>query len=138
LLDHWLSEQEFADIVEASDAVLLPYREITGSGALLAAWTLGRGVVASDLPYFREVSKPEPDAAQFFPVENSPALAGAILEYTSIPFEVRHRAALRMAERYTWEWCVESLVQLLEDWRTKSNVKDTASPPPPAALGSNA
>ncbi len=39
LVARTLSEQEFADIVGASEAVLLPYRKITGSGTLLAALT---------------------------------------------------------------------------------------------------
>ena len=60
-----ISDQEFSDIVNASEAVLLPYRQITGSGALLAAWTLKRGVIVSDLQYFREIASPEPDAVAY-------------------------------------------------------------------------
>jgi beta-1,4-mannosyltransferase len=117
-ISHKLSEQQFADTVGASEAVLLPYRKITGSGVLLAAWTLGCGVVASDLPYFQEISKPEPDSARFFPVGNSAALAGTILEYLSIPFQTRERAVRRLADRYKWEYCVEPVAQVIDEWRT--------------------
>ena len=61
----FVSDQAYSDIVAAADAVLLPYRKITGSAVLLAAWTLGRGVVASDLPYFREMADGEPESAHF-------------------------------------------------------------------------
>lgn len=118
LIFHRLSEQEFADVMGASDAVLLPYRKITTSGVLLAAWTFGRGVVASDLPYFREMSKLEPNAARFFPVEDSSALADIILEYLSIPFKIRKRAARRLADHYAWERCVEPVSQIINEWRT--------------------
>ena len=57
--------QVVSDLLHAADAVLLPYRRITGSGVLLQALTAGVGVVASDLPYFREVLAPEPDAGVF-------------------------------------------------------------------------
>ena len=61
-----LTEAEFSDAVGASDAVLLPYRAVTGSGVLFAAWTLGAGVIASDLPFFREMLDARPLLGQTF------------------------------------------------------------------------
>ena len=57
-----LNDQEFADLMAASDAAFLPYRNVTGSGVLLTAIGFGRPVIAADLPYFREVLAPEPEA----------------------------------------------------------------------------
>lgn len=57
-----MSDQRFADLVHAADGVLLPYSKIIGSGVLLAALTLGTGVIASDLPYFRSILREEPVA----------------------------------------------------------------------------
>ncbi|MGH7447987.1 MAG: glycosyltransferase, partial [Longimicrobiales bacterium] len=62
-----LSDHEFADLAAASDAQLLPYQKITGSGALLSALGFGRGVIVSDLPYFREILAEEPDAWRVVP-----------------------------------------------------------------------
>ena len=70
-----LSTQEFSDVINASEAVLLPYRKITGSGAFMSAMTLGRGVIASDLPYFREMLDGHAHAVCLFEAGNETALA---------------------------------------------------------------
>ena len=101
VIDRELTDQEFADLTAASDAVLLPYRAITGSGALLAALGLGRGVVTADLPYFREILAGEPDAGMVVSGRDTVTWANALLEYLQRPAAVRSRAALRLAARYS-------------------------------------
>jgi len=113
LIDRRLTDQEFADLTAASDAILLPYRAITGSSALLAALGLGRGVVTSDLPYFQEILADEPDAGVTVPGWNPDAWADGILRYLERPASVRSRAALRVAARYSWDECVKPLVAAL-------------------------
>jgi beta-1,4-mannosyltransferase len=105
-----LSEQEMADLTAASDAVLLPYRKITSSAALLSALGFGRGVIASDLAYFREILAPEPDAGVVVQARDARAWATAITDYLSRPADARRRAALRLADRYSWDRCVEPAV----------------------------
>lgn len=114
-----LSDQEFSDVIGASEAVLLPYRKITGSGSLLAAWTLGRGVIASDLPLFREMLSREPQAGQTFQPDDSRSLAGAIEEYLAIPGRVRSAAAIRAANFYSWDRTVEPLIKVMESWNSR-------------------
>ncbi len=114
LIDRRLTDQEFADLTAASDVILLPYRAITGSSALLAALGLGRGVVASDLPYFHEILAGEPDAGVTVPDWDPDAWADAILDYLERPASVRSGAALRVAARYSWDRCVEPLVAALD------------------------
>jgi glycosyltransferase involved in cell wall biosynthesis len=104
-----LADQEFADLTAASDAVLLPYRAITGSSALLAAVGLGRGVVASKLPYFEEILADEPDAGVMVPGWDAAAWADGILRLLARPPDVRTAAALRLANRCSWDRCVEPL-----------------------------
>ena len=116
LIARRISDQEFADIVNISEAVLLPYRQITGSGALLAALTLGRGVIASDLPYFREVLATEPYAGILVQPGNAAALADAIQRYLSIPSSVREEAAAHLASRYEWSKVVCPVVDILRAW----------------------
>ena len=119
LLERTLTDAEVADITGASDAVLLPYREITGSGALLTALGMGRGVVASDLPYFREILGGEANAGVVVPSREPAVWAEHVLDYLKRPVEARQRAALRLAEQYSWDRCVESLVGAIEDARSR-------------------
>jgi beta-1,4-mannosyltransferase len=113
LIDRSLSQQEFSDLTAASDGVLLPYRAITGSSALLAAVGLGRGVISSDLPFFREILADEPDAGVLVAGWDSAAWADGIARYLERPASVRRQAALRLAARYSWDRCVEPLVAAL-------------------------
>jgi beta-1,4-mannosyltransferase len=113
LLPRHLSDQEFADLMGASDAALLPYRNVTGSAVLLTAIGFGRAVIAADLPYFREVLAGEPDAACLVADGDPAAWAGAIEAFLSRPLELRQRAALRLAERYSWDRAVAPLVEAL-------------------------
>jgi beta-1,4-mannosyltransferase len=121
LLDRWTTNQEFADFAAASDAVLLPYTQVTTSGALLAAWTLGSGVICSDLPFFRELL-PEPSAAgRLFSANSSASLAEAIRSYVSIPREERHAAAIGQSRKYSWATCVRPVVQWIEGQRSPAD-----------------
>ena len=113
LIARRLTDQEFADVMAASDAVLLPYRAITGSSALLAAIGFGRGVVASELPYFQEILAPEPAAGVTVRGWDPEIWAQTILEFLDRPAALRNGAAVRLATRYSWERCVEPLVAAL-------------------------
>lgn len=108
-----LSTQEFSDIVNASEALLLPYRKITGSGAFMSTMTLGRGVIASDLPYFREMLDGHADAGCLFETNNETALANAIKEYLRIPAARRHVAAKSIAQKYSWDKVVKPVASAL-------------------------
>jgi beta-1,4-mannosyltransferase len=88
-----LSDEEFADAVTASDAVLLPYNAVTGSGVLFAAWTLGAGVIASDLPFFQEMLAGRPMLGCTFKRGDAADLASAIETYLARP-EVDRRGAI--------------------------------------------
>jgi len=117
LVPRKLSDQEFADIVTASDLVLLPYRKITGSGLLFAAWTLGRGVVASDLAFFREMVPVGSLAGLLVPPSDPAELADGIVRYLAKPAERRRKAALEESDRHSWARCVKPLAQVLLDWK---------------------
>jgi glycosyltransferase involved in cell wall biosynthesis len=116
LIERDLTPQEFADIMGASDAALLSYRKITGSAALLSALGFGRGVIASDLAYFREILEDEPDAGILVASRDPDDWARAIEAYLSQPSDKRSRAADRLASRYSWDRSVEPLVAALGGW----------------------
>jgi beta-1,4-mannosyltransferase len=113
VIERSLTKQEFADVLAASEAMLLPYRRITGSAALLTALGRDRGVVASDLPYFREILESEPDAGMVVASRDPRAWSEGILAYVSRPADVRRRAARRVADSYSWDRCVEPIVSAM-------------------------
>jgi glycosyltransferase involved in cell wall biosynthesis len=98
-----ISDADVADIHAAADCALLPYRAITGSAALLTAVTLGVGVVASDLPFFREVLDREPAAGEVCPVGDAAGLAAAVRRFFDRPPGERGRAARRLADGFAWD-----------------------------------
>jgi len=110
LIPRALSDQEFADLHEAADCVLLPYARITTSGALLTALTLGRGVVVSDLPYFREVLGTQHPCAEFASSDDAAALAGAIQRFFEDGGD-RGQAARRLAEAFSWDAIVQPVAR---------------------------
>jgi glycosyltransferase involved in cell wall biosynthesis len=125
-----LTDQEFVDILAASDAVLLPYRAITGSGVLLAAWTQGRGVVASDLEFFREALAGGRPAGALFEADSAPALAKAIRTYLDIGPEKRRRSALAEAAKFSWDRCVTPVADVVRGWQHAEGITPVDFAPP--------
>jgi glycosyltransferase involved in cell wall biosynthesis len=113
IIEKELTEQEFADVVAASDVVLLPYRTVTGSGVLLAALTLGRGVVASDVPFFADVLRGHPAAGRVFEPGDARALACSVMRFLEVPAAERETAARRLASRFDWGEIVPPVARAL-------------------------
>lgn len=113
LLPRRISDQEFSDFTNLCDIILLPYRQITGSGALLAALTLGRGVIASDLPFFREILGAKPMAGRLVEPENPNALASAISDYLEVPPDLRQMAARKLADLFRWDEVIKPVAEAL-------------------------
>ena len=117
LLPRALTDQEFVDFAHIADAIVLPYREVTGSGLLLAALTFERGVIAADLPFFRQTLQEVPNAGVLFEPDNTAALSCAIDEFFSIPLEVRRQAARNLADRYDWKDVIKPVTEVIHAWR---------------------
>ena len=113
LIPRQLSDQEFADLMAASDAAFLPYRNVTGSAVLLTAIGFGRPVIATDLPYFREVLAPEPEAGALVDSSDPGLWAQAIDAFFAQPLDSRRQAAFRLADRYSWDRVVVPLADAL-------------------------
>jgi beta-1,4-mannosyltransferase len=109
-----VKKKRLADFIHAADCVLMPYRRITGSAALLTSLTLGRGVVASDLPFFREILTQEPEAGVLCTPGDARDTARAIDAFFSIPAESRHAAARRIADRYDWNLVTRPVADWLQ------------------------
>jgi glycosyltransferase involved in cell wall biosynthesis len=109
-----LTDQEYADLTNACDAILLPYKKITGSGALLAALSLGTGVIASRLPYFEEILTQNDNAGRLFDINNLSAFVEAIKEYLRLTPESRTFAAKAISSLYSWPRVVMPLVEKMK------------------------
>jgi glycosyltransferase involved in cell wall biosynthesis len=75
----FISTEELVALYRAADIVVYPYRAITTSGALATGLALGKSIVASDLPVFRELLKTGENALLVNP-QNSEQLACAVTE----------------------------------------------------------
>ena len=114
-----LSEAEFSDALAASDAVLLPYRAVTGSSVLFAAWTMGAGVIASDLPFFREMLDGAPLLGRTFRNGDGADLARTIEAYIAGPHEERRRAISAVVEDISPDRVVTPFVDAMRIWHER-------------------
>jgi glycosyltransferase involved in cell wall biosynthesis len=108
-----LTDAELADLHEAADCVLLAYRRITGSAALTTAQTLGRAVVATDLPYFRAELTTEPAAGVLVKPGDLHALTAGIRTFFDADVAARHAASRRIADRRAWSEVVRPVAERL-------------------------
>jgi beta-1,4-mannosyltransferase len=121
LMPRLLTDQEFSDYASISDIILLPYRKITGSGALLAALSFSRSVVASDLPYFREIVGNAKTAALLVQKNNPQALADGILKLLKTDKADRQREAKLLAETFDWDKVITNVLPVLNHSRKTKN-----------------
>lgn len=75
----FVSSEELVAAYRAAEIVVYPYRAITTSGALATGLALGKTILASDLPVFRELLT-DGGNARLVPPGDAPALAAAIVE----------------------------------------------------------
>ena len=92
----FISTEELVALYRAADVVVYPYRAITTSGALATGLALGKAMVASDLPVFRELLTDRESALLVDP-EDADALSGALLALTQDE-ALRERLAGRVRE----------------------------------------
>ncbi len=92
----FISTQELVGMYRAADVVVYPYRAITTSGALATGLALGKAIVASDLPVFRELLRSRDNALLVDP-QNTAELAGALVELVQ-DSGLRERLASRVRE----------------------------------------
>ncbi|HOW50623.1 MAG TPA: glycosyltransferase [bacterium] len=108
LLDRYFDDDEGALLFAACDAVVLPYRSVTGSGAAMAALGAGKPLVAADLPLFREIFPAQ--LATFFTPGDTADLARALNDFFTVRNKLQSEEALAIiSERFGWDrlvWAV--------------------------------
>ena len=113
----FVEDAELASLITASDAVILPYRHIYQSGALLLAMTYGKAIIASDLPGFRDYVTHEQEGLLINP-ENSSDLCDAIQSLSSDAgrrLSMGGRARFRAVHTYGWSKIADHLVKIYSE-----------------------
>ncbi len=77
LIPRYVSDAETAELFDRADAVVLPYRSVTGSGVIPTAYRYGRAVIATDLPGLAAVVRHD-ETGWLTPLGDIDALAAAI------------------------------------------------------------
>ena len=90
----FVSTEELVALYRAASVVVYPYRAITTSGALATGLALGKTIVASDLPVFRELLS-DGENALLTPPQDTDALAAALVRLLG-DAAVRERLAERV------------------------------------------
>jgi glycosyltransferase involved in cell wall biosynthesis len=100
----YLEEPALADLLAATDVVLLPYVATTASYALSLALQAGKPVLASDLEPFREI-RAEKDCLEIFQTGSAPDLAIRLQTLLDQPRrrEKLAQGARAWARAHTWE-----------------------------------
>jgi len=99
----YLSDEDVAEAMEASDIVLAPHTWATGSYSVTLPLAHGRPVLASDLDCFRDIAG-RMDAVELFPSGDAAAFADRL---NSLLSDAERRAKLAgsaraYAERFSW------------------------------------
>lgn len=89
------SAEELVAAYRAATVVVYPYRNITTSGALATGLALGKAIVASDLPVFREALA-DGETALLVDATSPESLAGALLRVVQEP-GLKERLAANVA-----------------------------------------
>ena len=99
-----LTDDAYAEALRACDIILLPYNEVTSSGALLSAWSMARPIVATALPLFEEFERGQLSPGALKTAQPTPAgFADAVRELLKIDRAAREAAAQAESDRYSWD-----------------------------------
>jgi glycosyltransferase involved in cell wall biosynthesis len=79
LVPRFVSDAEAAEYFARADAILLPYRAVSGSGVVPVAYRYGKPVIVSDLPGLVEVVDDQ-ETGWVIPIEDSQALGRLLAE----------------------------------------------------------
>lgn len=92
----FITTEELVTLYRAADVVVYPYRAITTSGALATGLALGKTIVASNLPVFRELLTHQETALLVDP-QNKQEFASALIRLGTDP-ALRHQFASRIRD----------------------------------------
>ena len=99
---HFVPDAEVQLWMNAADAVVLPYRQITTSGAAMLAWSFGKPVIAPALPAFVEPMAAAPFLGLLYDPRAPDGLASALRQAADIDWSARRQSILTWVRQFDW------------------------------------
>lgn len=107
----FLTNKELADVINGVDHVVLPYEDITTSGAYFLALTFMKGVVATKLDFFQLHSFPD-TCLLYEP--GDPSSLESVLRELAANWRPNTDRLVELNERFNWK---DSAMQISQVWR---------------------
>ncbi|MEM1352573.1 MAG: glycosyltransferase, partial [Pseudomonadota bacterium] len=102
LIPRYVSDAETAELFHRADALVLPYRSVTGSGVVSLALHYQRAVIASELPGFTELIR-DGETGWLFPPGDATRLAKTIDGLDEVATKRAGEAAGALGKHLTWD-----------------------------------
>ncbi len=112
-LNRYIGDNEIAALYNNAACVVYPYISITQSGVLSVAMHFGTPIIASDLPFFKEVLKS--DYPWFTKTGDSDSLRSTLENFMSVPHEKKSATKVWLKNLYQAEYASESSKHQLEE-----------------------
>ncbi|EEE35994.1 putative glycosyl transferase [Rhodobacteraceae bacterium KLH11] len=109
LLARYVGDDEMAELFDRADAVVLPYRSVSGSGVVSLAFHYQKPIIASDLPGFAEILRAS-GAGWLFKTGDAADLAATIDRLGRDDLAGASEAAGRSARELTWSKFVSMIL----------------------------
>jgi len=108
----YLPKEQVAVVMSATDLVIAPFTETSGSGSLALAFACGKPILASDIEPHREINRATSFAVSLFPPGDAGALAQAIDQLRESPATraMMAEASRRYAEEHSYARMAEETV----------------------------
>lgn len=120
----FITTEELVALYRSANIVVYPYRAITTSGALATGLALGKAMVASNLPVFRELLSHRENALLVNP-QNPAELAGALVELTQNQ-DLREKLAVSVRKMNfgdeSWRHIAQKTSQVYESFSLRSDM----------------
>ena len=114
-IPRFVEEKELYSEIAHSDVIVLPYRTISQSGALMLALSFNKPIIASDLPSFKETLNGFSDDL-FFETDNSDSLAALMKRYIdgTIDFNKTLSIIVDLRQQYSWHLAAQKTVLIYD------------------------
>jgi beta-1,4-mannosyltransferase len=109
----YVRDAELQYLMNACDVCVLPYRQVTTSGAAILAFSFGRPIVAPELGGFAELAR-EGRGITYAP-EASDGLLGALQQVRASDTVAAGARALQWAQRHQWSVLAPEFARMYED-----------------------
>lgn len=105
-----VSDADTAELFARADAIVLPYRTVSGSGIIPLACHYGRAVIASDLPGLASTIE-DGRTGWLFPAGDAASLGAIIARLDRKQTDAAGRHAAELGQTLTWELFARRILQ---------------------------